>query len=389
MSVSAPLPLLSSKGNPVDWWFAFKFNAATYPGVVKDESGHALFGGRPNDYPKGFCLQYACASSDNPTLQFGGDNYLGTTLDDPLGATFNQVYNGKCNYVLWNDQFYGSPIRSESSPWGHSKGMLAWNDNGDGFVLQVSTPSWPASGSVNHPRLNDGNTLGCVSDDDVKVSQHFFCLKVNEEDVKNILYGLYNASIVTHNVPPLINTDAGCPASLRSYVKTMGGESKGTQVFNTTLSSGVALISKPSGLHVPPWQMVSSLMGGIPLRVASWWETPTIPSTTAGEKISAWDSSLKTPPGAVEIATNGKWKGKTIGLAGGDNPDRNHAKIGVSLDGTQPYCIFGDMNQQGTLDGPNFASSQNGRGGLFYAIRNPELHKSVAALLQGDTAPTT
>src|SRR5947199_2640123 len=34
-----------------------------------------------------------------------------------------------------------------SSPWGHSKGVLAWNDAGEGFVMQVSTPSWPASGS--------------------------------------------------------------------------------------------------------------------------------------------------------------------------------------------------------------------------------------------------
>lgn len=383
------MPLLDSKGDPVDWWFTFRFNAATYPGVAKDERGHALFGGRPNDYPRGFCLQYAYASSNSPALQFGGANYLGTTLDDPLGATFNQVYNGKCNYVLWNDQFYGSPIRSENSPWGHSKGMLAWDGNGDGFVLQVSTPSWPASGNVNHPRLNDGNTLGCVTDDDIKVSQHFFCLRVNEADVKNILYGLYNANIVTHHTPPLINTDAGCPASLRAYVKALGAEAKSTEVFNTTLSTGVALISKPSSLHVPPWQMVSSLMGGIPLRVASWWETPTIPSTAAGEKIQAWDPSLKTPPGAVEIATTGTWGGRSIGLAGGDNPDRNHAKIGISLDSDEPYCIFGDMNQQGTLTGPNFASSQNGRGGLFYAVRHPELHTSVASLLAGETAPAS
>ncbi len=27
-----PSPLLEA-GHPVDWWFAFKFNAATYPGV--------------------------------------------------------------------------------------------------------------------------------------------------------------------------------------------------------------------------------------------------------------------------------------------------------------------------------------------------------------------
>ena len=40
--------------------------------------------------------------------------------------------------------------------------MLAWDDSGKGFVMQVSTPSWPGSGSEKRPRKNDGNTLGCV-----------------------------------------------------------------------------------------------------------------------------------------------------------------------------------------------------------------------------------
>src|SRR5207253_6991089 len=65
-------------------------------------------------------------------------------------------------------------------PWGHSKGTLAWNDAGEGFVLQVTTPSWPAAGSNKFPRKTDGNTLGCVKDDNVEVSQHFFALKLKD-----------------------------------------------------------------------------------------------------------------------------------------------------------------------------------------------------------------
>jgi len=47
------------------------------------------------------------------------------------------------------------------------------------------------------------------------------------------------------------------------------------------------------------------------------------------------------------------------------------------------------MNQQGTLSGDNCASSQNGRGGLFYVIDNEELAASVAALIKGNSAPTS
>src|SRR5204863_8132467 len=120
---------------------------------------------------------------------------------DPVGATFDGVYNDGFFYVIWNDQFYGDPAiagctNSCSSPWGHSKGMLAWNDAGDGFVMQVSTPSWPAAGSKLSPRKTDGNTLGCVTDDDVKVSQHFFALKLTKDDVVKVLKALKNASVV-------------------------------------------------------------------------------------------------------------------------------------------------------------------------------------------------
>jgi hypothetical protein len=68
------------------------------------------------------------------------------------------------------------------------------------------------------------------------------------------------------------------------------------------------------------------------------------------------------------------------------NPKGNHAKVGVST-GAQPYAIFGDMNQQGALAPPKCDSSQNGRGGLFYVVKNQELFESVRDLLKGETAP--
>ena len=82
--------------------------------------------------------------------------------------------------------------------------MLAWNDAGEGVVMQVSTPSWPASGSKKFPRKSDGNTLGCVKDDDVEVSQHFFSLKLTKDDTVKVLQALENASVVTDPANPQI-----------------------------------------------------------------------------------------------------------------------------------------------------------------------------------------
>ena len=383
----APTPLLE-KGHPVDWWFVFKFNAKSFPGCGGSDSEQMAcsFGGDVQHYTTG--QQYIYASSEAQNLK-KGDGCVGGTTTDPLGATFDEVYNGDLYYVIWNDQFYDDPhiagcSTSCGGPWGHSKGILAWNESGEGFVMQVTTPSWPAAGSKQFPRKSDGNTLGCVKDDDVKVSQHFFSLKLTESDVIEVLKALKNASVVTDPTNHQIVNNGG-PADVQSLVTSLGTKSHSTSVIKVQLSSGVGLISKPSALNVPPWQMVSAVLGGVSLRTATWWASPKIYSTTAATKIACWDDSLG-EPGPVAIATTGQWDGKGFGLKGGPGPDFNHAKLGVSTAGDNHFSIFGDMNQQGTLSGQNCASSQNGRGGLFYVIDNKVLSDGISNLIEGETA---
>lgn len=409
----APSPL-AGPNQPVDWMFAYKFNDGSFPGWDNNKppayGTPGIFGGTTDDYPEGMSQQYVFATSENPTL-VKGKGPIGATFTDPLGATFAQVYN--CPgyfYVLWNDQFYGNPIDTKGSPAGHSKGMAAWNEDGQGFVLQVSTPSWPASGCHTFSRNSqktldavknkvkikgklvqlDYNTLGCVDDDDVEVAQHFFCLKLTKDDLSNVLKGLINASVVTDTSQKAICNNGG-PADIQSLVKQMGKASKSKDIFTATLSSGVQLISKPSSMPVPPWQMVSALLNGLSLRVISWWASPQIYSTKAGQIPGCWSTKLGAP-GDVDIALTGSWANVTIDLIGDNGKNSNHAKIGISKDPTKPISIFGDENQQGAIKpGADSAtqtcsSSQNGRGGTFYAVNNNDLFKSLTQLFAGRTA---
>ena len=385
---SAPTPLLAA-GHPVDWWFVFKFNAANFPGCRGTATRACPFGGEIQQYAE-FGQQFIYASSEDESLRAGAD-CLGDTTTDPVGATFDQVYNGDFNYVVWNDQFYNDPhidgcTTSCGSPWGHSKGMLAWNADGDGLVMQVSTPSWPAAGNTSSPRKTDGNSLGCVKDNNLLVSQHFFALRLTKDDVVKVLAALGNASVVTDPAKPQLVHNGG-PEDIRRLVATLGRQSASRTYTVARLSSDVELISKPSALHVPPWQMVSAVLGRTSLRTATWWAMPEIYSTTASTTVGCWDASLGNP-GAVEIATTGQWEGRTLGLTGGDGADFNHAKIAVSISGTDLYSVFGDMNQQGALSPPKCDSSQNGRGGLFYVLKNQKLHDAIAQLIAGASAPT-
>jgi Deoxyribonuclease II len=409
--LSAPMPL-AGPNQPVDWMFAYKFNDGSFPGWDNGEvppfGTPGIFGGTVDQYPEGLSQQYVFATSKSPTL-VKGKGPIGATTTDPLGATFAQVFfTPGYYYVLWNDQFYDNPIESKSGSAGHSKGMAAWNDDGEGFVLQVSTPSWPASGCHTFSRNSqktidavknkqkdskgklielDYNTLGCIDDDDVEVAQHFFCLKLTKDDLVNVLKGLINASVVTDPTkPPLCNN--GGPSDVQSLVKQMGKASASKTVFTATLSSGVQLIAKPSSMAVPPWQMISAQLNSLSLRVVSWWANPNIYSTKAGEVPGCWAPGLGTP-GDVDIALTGSWAGVTVDLIGANGRNGNHAKIGISKDPSKTICIFGDENQQGALSAtPTQAchSSQNGRGGTYYVVNNAGLFKSLTQLFAGRTA---
>ena len=260
--------------------------------------------------------------------------------------------------------------------------------------MQVSTPSWPGSGNIKHPRMINGNTLGYVKDDDVLVSQHFFALKLIPEDTVKVLKGLINARVVTDpNIPQIVRN--GGINEIQDLVKKLGNkEPKEQSCIITKLSSGIQLISKPADSKhlVAPWQLVSAKLGGVPLRVANWWTGHNkIYSTSANFNIGCWNYDLGNP-GDVEIATSGTWDQIKFGLCGGLGKNYNHAKLAVSTDSTRPYSIFGDMNQDGALTknyaykGQQCNVSQNGRGGTFYVLDNRNMFESLTSLLEGDTA---
>jgi hypothetical protein len=387
-----PRPLLEKGGQPVDWWFAFKFNAQkSFSGCGREVAGprKCIFGGKVQAKDR-FGQQFAFASSRQGKL-YDGKGCIGATTTDPVGATFDQVYNGNFYYLIWNDQFYGDPIKSANSPWGHSKGLLAWNDAGEGLVMQVSTPSWPGSGS-NRIVRKAGNTLGCIStNNNLLASQHFFALKLTKDDLVKVLKALKAAGVATDPTKKQIARNGG-PDDVQELVGELGerpkkkkpGAAKDDYFTRQDLSTDVILIAKTSSLTAPPWEFVSAVLDGTAERSATWWTKPKIPSTNKTSKVKCLEPfDLEKKPGPVAIALTGGWKDQPIKL----NAPSNHAKIGVSSAGGHSYVIFGDLNQQGALNPPGCDRSQNGRGGLFFVIDNKALRDSVGDLIEGETAP--
>lgn len=377
----------------VDWWFAYKLNSDSFPKCSTTRD--CIFGGTvqtAGGYKYGWGMQYLLTSHVSGVTQEMSmhSNCIGDGAD-PVAKTFEQIYGGSAsNYIIWNDQFYDDPaIKLDppcssycSAPWGHSKGTLAWDADGNGFVMQVTTPSWPGSGSPSYSRKEQGNTLGCVKDDNVEAAQQFFALRLTSSDVKSVVVALQRAMVVTDPTNPQLVKLTDGPSDIAALARDLGKSVSDKTPYDNKLSSGVRLLAKPSYLHVPPWQLVSA-MTGTALRTATWWAGDTINSQHGGTP-GCWSSELGTPL-EVQIATTGQWQGKSMNMKGAYAG--NHAKLGVSLNGT--LSIMGDMNQDGsyTPDEHSCDSSQNGRGGLFFALDDAGLHKSLQSLLTGETAP--
>ena len=205
-----------------------------YPKVIIKDNRKCPFDSDKNPSTEGFWqygwnLDYYLATSQNPSLQIQ-KGCLGSS-NGPLEKLFYKIYNGNNYYVIWNDQFKGDPDTSPldtqanrrytngktacpnggdcDSPWGHSKGVISWDENGNGVMLQVTTPTWPRSGSKNHPSTQ-ANSLGCDLHNNVTASQHFFAFKINKDDLIKILQCMINSCVVTlPNNKQVVNNGGG------------------------------------------------------------------------------------------------------------------------------------------------------------------------------------
>merc|ERR1712064_74908 len=95
------------------------------------------------------------------------------------------------------------------------------------------------------PRAEQGNTLGCVEDDDVKVSQHLFALRLSAADTKAVLQSLQRASVVTDPSNEQLVKLTDSPDDLSAIAKSLGQIDDNVEPLDVTLSvENIRLISK-------------------------------------------------------------------------------------------------------------------------------------------------
>ena len=107
----------------------------------------------------------------------------------------------------------------------------------------------------------------------------------------------------------------------------------------TTLSTGVELISKPSNLQVPPWQMVSAFSAVFPCEPRRGG----LPGNPLhhGVVVRRLLEQIARDPGSVDIATTGTLVGQGIRPARRAGHELQSRQAGSSTSTKQHYAIFG------------------------------------------------
>ncbi len=145
MDVSA----LDDNGKPVDWWFIYKV-----PQLTQDASSDSATG-----YEYVYFDSNASSVVKSPNLLNQGKGALNLTLN----SIFRNPGAGT-GWILYNDEMPAAANQKDSSRFGHTKGVLAF-DTGtkSAFWLLHSWPKYAAPGAVAMPTPEYGQTFLCFS----------------------------------------------------------------------------------------------------------------------------------------------------------------------------------------------------------------------------------
>jgi deoxyribonuclease-2 len=142
---------LDESGNPIDWWFAYKVPKL----------------GKAANEPTATGYEYLYYDSiiqkvvQSPNLLTDGKGALDLTLKAIFDAPAEST-----GWILYNDEMPADANRTDSSSFGHTKGVLAFDIESKTAVwLLHSWPKYADPGATTMPTPEYGQTFLCISID--------------------------------------------------------------------------------------------------------------------------------------------------------------------------------------------------------------------------------
>lgn len=145
MTISA----LDENGKPIDWWFAYKV-----PKMTKDAASPSATG-----YEYVYYDPKVAKIVKSPNVLTGGKG----ALDLTLAAIFGKP-DATTGWILYNDEMPADAKRSDSSQFGHTKGVIAFDTSSKTALwLLHSWPKYADPRATGMPTPIYGQTFLCLS----------------------------------------------------------------------------------------------------------------------------------------------------------------------------------------------------------------------------------
>lgn len=257
------------------------------------------------------------------------------TVDRPngaIGATITRAYAN--NALFWNDD---TPTGSLTSNFAHSKGVVAFDAAGNGFVLYHSVPKFPTLVTYSYP--TSGERFG----------QSFICVTVNSASVSTILNGLIISGPQVYG-SPAPSVPANLSPTFQAIVARNFDTAPKAERLSFTSGRGVAfsLFAKTKQWNRDLYEgIVASALGGIMCQTWLNDRSTTLPSSCVpGQPVYNIHAMTFVANSWTRLSDHSKW---CVALA------------------ANSFCV----------GGVNHASTQAGRGGETLCFSVPEISRII------------
>ncbi|CAD8048526.1 unnamed protein product [Paramecium sonneborni] len=322
-SIATASNCLNSYGQVVDYWLIFK--------LPKDST---------NQYT-GMEYHYCDSTTQCVELKYQSDKLNDVT--SPLQITMNQVHfkDTTTMNVIWNDQPFDKDYYPDMA---HSKGVLSASLNGQGFIINHSTPKFPIMDS-NYDEIILGMPTNSFT-----YGQHFMCFSISTSEIERIAQQLIIAEVIT--------VRANSPADFKTIYPNLYSLKDPTR--HSTYNSGSLTSQTRQGLTL---QVISTNQHN----QVDFYAAIVAPRLKVGLVVETWGSGGLQP---ADCTSAFQTFSNLSRLQNGYkfSYTKDHSKFGISLSSNIPYVCMSDINRQ---------TSQNKRGGTAICFIHSNLWSQI------------
>ena len=341
------LRCLDNDGQEVEWWFMYKtpggYNFSYTDPSIAATSPMSVFPRAMNDDNPIAITRTLIALAENPP-----------SPDLAIPVTLNRTTDTTVSYYLYNDE---PASGTASSSYGHTKGVVAADEDGSGLWISHSTPRWPAS---------TGKAKFYFPEEEIIYGQTFLCMSLNEGQLDAVgKQQLLTRPAVYHRTRLFAAANSTIAASYPNIAKVLVGN------WDTTPGTRV------QDLHVGHWFSRTTFTSLV--KNKEWngdmWEGLVASHYSKGLLVESWMRGQRLGPycpphkpytvNDIEAMHMTGPSGKPVNW----HFTQDHAKWAVGLQGDGLICI-GDINRM---------MSQRNRGGGAICFRNRALSQGMFA----------